>query len=327
MGVRMKSLWIGLGEVGVGMIPFFRALPDFQIVALADPRDASLDHAAAALGEGVAAVVDVARFADWRDAIRQAPALGVGAVVINTPGHLHDQPVRAALEARLHVLVAKPFVPTIGQAIDLVKLAEAQDRTLCVAQQMRYHRHAIAIRDALASGLIGRPEVIHFVNAKPRPDPLNLAAELQPALREMSCHHFDTLLSLLPGRRAARVFVDAFRPSWSPYAGPCTVNATLACDDGTRVLYHAGFSARASCYELRFEGSEGALRARGVHMSNDDVHFEHARPGGPWQSIDLMAGTAHRSPWREFASRWHAYVTGAGGIADGRVERRDGGLT
>lgn len=48
-------------------------------------------------------------YADWRDLIAEAGALGLSAVVIVTPNHLHAEPAVAALEAGLHVVCDKPL--------------------------------------------------------------------------------------------------------------------------------------------------------------------------------------------------------------------------
>ena len=77
---------------------------------------------------------------------------------------------------------------------------------------------------------------------------------LQPALYEMSCHHFDCLMALFPDRVPEQIACDGFRPSWSVYAGPCMVNALVRFGGGLHVLYQGGFSSQADNYELRLEG-------------------------------------------------------------------------
>ena len=51
------------------------------------------------------------------------------------------------LEAGLHVLVAKPMTTRWEDAVALVAQARACGRTLSVAQQIRYNRHYLAVRD------------------------------------------------------------------------------------------------------------------------------------------------------------------------------------
>ena len=44
--------------------------------------------------------------------------------------------------------------------------------------------------------------------------------------------------------------MTGFQPSWSVYAGPCTINGLIRFDDNLHVLYHAGFSSQADLYEV-----------------------------------------------------------------------------
>jgi predicted dehydrogenase len=288
----LDSILIGLGEAGQALLPHLAALQGFRPAALVDPR---------------AAATDAPGFSDWRVALEHTRA---SVAIINTPGHLHAEPIHAALQRNMHVLVAKPFVPTFDEAKSLVDLADRQRVTVCVIQQMRFNRHYRALTRAIASGMVGDVEIVHFANAKRRPDPLNLTREPHPILREQSVHHFDMLLALLPGRSFERIVVDGFSPSWSPYAGPSMINALLETDAGQRVLYHAGYSSHAPHYDIRIEGTRGALRCRGSHMSTEDAGFEFAAVGGKWQPIDLLNGEPATNAWTILLDQWHAFLAG-----------------
>src|SRR2546430_6147630 len=50
------------------------------------------------------------------------------AVLVTTPLPAHVPVVRAALEAGAHVLVEKPFAPSVAEARDVVELARARER-------------------------------------------------------------------------------------------------------------------------------------------------------------------------------------------------------
>jgi hypothetical protein len=63
-------------------------------------------------------------------------------------------------------------------------------------------------------------------------------------------------------------------------------------------------------YELRLEGSEGALRCHGIHMSNDTMDYEFASALGEFAPADIDADILARSPWLPFFDRWHDYVNG-----------------
>lgn len=85
---------------------------------------------------------------------------GLDAVVIATPGGLHDAPARAALAAGLHVLVEKPLATDLDAAADLARRARASGLVCATVSQRRFepaHRHLHA---GLRSGALGRPLLI-----------------------------------------------------------------------------------------------------------------------------------------------------------------------
>ncbi len=301
-----KTAWrlafAGYGQLGAGLGRLLGAEPWCRIVAVADPRPAARESARRALG-----LPRQALFADYDEMLRRADA---DAVLVHTPSELHAAQARAALERGLHVLVAKPLAHRFSEALRLVALAHARRRTLAVGQQIRFNRHYRAVGAFVASGRLGRVEIVHFLNSKPRPVPLNLGALEQPALLEMSCHQFDALDAILPRARPEAIAADGWRPSWSAYRGPCMVNALIRCHGGVHVLYHAGFSAQADCYELRLEGTRGVLRCRGIHMSVDAMRYEFAPRGGAFAPVELDAAIGAVSPWGEFFARWRAWLEG-----------------
>ncbi|HXF61118.1 MAG TPA: Gfo/Idh/MocA family oxidoreductase [Caldilineaceae bacterium] len=304
----LRAIVVGAGGISATMLKLLGQQPWYRTAAVVDIRPQALEAAKEQYD-----LDDSALFTDLDRALAEAEA---DVVLINTPSELHYAQSKAALEAGRHVLVAKPITNSFEEAVALVELAEANRRALCVGQQMRYNRHYTTVRDYLATGALGHAEMVHFLNAKPRHKALNLATMSQPALYEMSCHHFDSLMSLFPGQAPEWIMVDGFRPSWSVYAGPCTINGLLRFSDGLHVLYHGGFSSQADLYELRIEGSEGALRCRGIHMSNDAMAYETAPRNGQWTHRALDEGRPALSPWLPFFEHWRHYLA-HGSLADG----------
>ncbi len=48
----------------------------------------------------------------------------ISAAVVSTPDHIHYEPIRALINSKVNCLVVKPFVPTLREARDLLKLQE-----------------------------------------------------------------------------------------------------------------------------------------------------------------------------------------------------------
>lgn len=293
----LRLVFCGYGHLGEHLAGLLAAERWCRIVAVADPSRRALERAAS-LAQA---------YRDFGEALAATPA---DVAVINTPSELHYAQAAAALARGLHVLVAKPVTNSLAEAKRLVSIARRQRRKLAVGQQIRFNRHYKAVARFIRSGRLGRVEIVHLLNSKPRHRALNLGDMDQPALYEMSCHHFDSLLSLFPEKKPVSIVCDGYRPSWSVYSGPCMVNALIRLEGDIHVLYHGGFSSQADCYELRLEGTRGALRCRGIHMSVDEMRYEFAARGGEFAPLEIDAGIAAVNPWHEFMRRWRAWLDG-----------------
>ena len=303
-----RAIIVGYGGLTRGMLRHLNGIDWYETGAIVDVREEALADAQQAHD-----LPDDALFTSMRDAL----ASGRGDVVlINTPSELHYAQVKAALEAGLHVLVAKPITNNFEEAVELVELAAARGATLAVGQQMRYNRHYTAVREFVAAAELGQVETMNFLSAKPRHKALNLVGMAQPTLYEMSCHHFDSILSIFPNHVPERITCDGFRPSWSVYDGPCSINALLNFSNGLHILYHGGFSSQSDLYEVRLEGTAGALRCRGIHMSNDTMHYDVAARGGTFAERAIDAAIPSQSPWPIFFDHWQHYMH-HGSLADG----------
>ena len=303
MAKKTRCIIIGLGGISLHEMPFLLKKEWYETAAIVDVRDESLAKARSLLS-----LPNSSLFKDLDEAYDKAEA---DVAIINTPSELHYGQAKAALEAGLNVLVAKPITNKYEEAVELVELAQEKKLNLSVNQQVRYNRHYQAVTRFVASGKLGHVEFVNFLNTKPRHKALNLKDIDQPAMYEMACHHFDSLMAILPGRDPERISCDGFLPSWSVYTGPCMVNGLIELSGGLHVLYHGGFSSQANCYELRLEGSKGVLRCRGLHMSKDTMTYEFAERGKGFEvSQEVDADIPAKNPMIPFFDIWHEYLLG-----------------
>jgi predicted dehydrogenase len=297
-----RTLIVGMGDISRSMHTVLKTKPWYECCGVVDVTDAGL-----AAGREVAQLPDDTLF---KDLGRALAVLKPDTVMINTPSELHFAQAKQCLEAGCHPLVAKPVTNDFAQAVALVQLAAAKGMKLCVAQQMRYNRHYAALADYIKSGALGSVEAAWFMNSKPRPNVLNLGRMLQPTLYENACHHFDAFLSVFAGRVPEWISCDGFVPSWSKYAGPCMVNALIRFSGNLHLSYHGGFSSQAPMYEFRLEGSQGALKCRGLHMSNDTMDYEVAQALGQFTAKRIDDAVPARNAWSPFFDVWHDYLCG-----------------
>ena len=299
---KIRCLVVGMGGLSRLMHHALKTKPWYECVGVVDITDAGL-----AAGREAAGLPDSALFRGLGQALSE---LEPDAVLVNTPSELHFAQTKQCLEAGCHTLVAKPVTNDFAQAVELVALTKAKGLKHCVAQQIRYNRHYTALAEFVQSGALGSVEAAWFMNSKPRPNVANLGRMLQPTLYENACHHFDALIAVFAGQEPEWIFCDGFVPSWSRYAGPCMVNALIRFSGNLHLAYHGGFSSQAPMYEFRLEGTQGALKCRGLHMSNDTMDYELAPALGQFAVQRIDDAVPSRDPWIPFLDAWHDYLRG-----------------
>jgi len=91
----------------------------------------------------------------YKEAVRRIPK--PACAVIAVPDNLHKNVATAAIEAGLHTLVVKPLVPTLKEALELIRLQEKAGVYCAVEFHKRYDYANLKLRDAVRQGLIGDP--------------------------------------------------------------------------------------------------------------------------------------------------------------------------
>ncbi len=90
----------------------------------------------------------------WQDAMRDFPDLD--ALAVATPDHLHTEVILAGLNAGAHVLTEKPMCLEIGEADQIIELAEKKNRIVAVDMHKRYDPDHLRVRDDIRRR-IGEP--------------------------------------------------------------------------------------------------------------------------------------------------------------------------
>jgi len=140
--VKADSAPLRLGVVGVGVMGSNHArvlaeMPGVRLVGVADPDGKQADLVSGTLG--CAAVADV------RDLLE----LGVDAVSIAAPTHLHRSIALAAVARGVHVLVEKPIASSVEEGREIIAAARRAGVTLMVGHVERFNPAVQAIKEAL----------------------------------------------------------------------------------------------------------------------------------------------------------------------------------
>jgi len=137
----------GQGNYGHGQDAVWLKIPQTKIVAVADADPKGLAVAAQKLG-GVKA------FADYRAMLAEAKP----DIVAICPRHIHEHRdmIVASVEAGVKgIYIEKPFVRTLVEADEIVKLCVAKGVRLAIAHRNRYHPVLASVKRLVDAGEIG----------------------------------------------------------------------------------------------------------------------------------------------------------------------------
>lgn len=123
-------------------------------------------------------------------------------VVVATPNTSHHPIAKQALLAGRHVVVDKPFTPTLAEAEDLVRVAQQQRRIVTVYQDRRYTGDFATVQKVIAEGALGRVVTFesHFDRFRPELKPNAWREQALPGSGvwfDIGPHLFDQALLLL----------------------------------------------------------------------------------------------------------------------------------
>lgn len=86
-------------------------------------------------------------------------------IYVATPHGLHRDHVCAALDAGKHVVVEKPLAIAISDAEEMVESASSRDLLLLVGPSHSYDPPVALAAEIIASGRLGKPKLLHGLNA------------------------------------------------------------------------------------------------------------------------------------------------------------------
>jgi predicted dehydrogenase len=260
-----------LGMIQVGMGGWGRdwarniLLPD-DAVALRACVDA--DEAALALARRDLKLPPECYFTSLGAALAATKAEAV-LITANLPGHV---PLAVeALQAGKHVLLEKPFAPSLAEAREVVDLAAERGRVLMISQNYRFFPAVQAVRDLVRAGSLGAVGEVsidfrRYANGAPREGHRHYTLH-HPLLADMAIHHFDLMRAVL-GQEPVDIACRAWNPPWSNFEQPPAAVATISFDGGTVVSYRGSWvspgpqTAWAGEWRMECAGGEIAWTSR-----------------------------------------------------------------
>ncbi len=313
---------IGLAIIGAGRVGLFRGEvaarhPQVDFIGLAEikPDRAKL------VGEKIRAdfVTD-----DYRKLLARPE---VTAAIIATDEHLHVDPILAAVERKLPLLIEKPLATGLADSERVLAAIRNAGVDAVVGYTQRFRRRWLVAKEKVRAGQLGdvtlvtsrafMNRLVALDNYKRTDDP----SEISPMVIS-GTHALDVVMWMMEAKRPVEVYARSVDKALGPLCGGIDATAgVITFEDGS--LYHASISwalptvwpGAVYSLEVGIVGTEGVLtiddthrdmvlattRSQGEGYAPDEsrrVDFLGSYPPG-----DMALGEL-RGPMREETESW-----------------------
>jgi predicted dehydrogenase len=150
---KARLILIGVGGISKRHIRDLSAVPEAEIVALADPSMDSVNKTRKMFPH----LEQVPHYSDYKQALAEVEADGA---LILTPHFLHYEQGMACLDAGLHVLMEKPFVHGLDNGARIIARAKEKNKHLAIAYQRHLLGPFLHIRNMVVNGELGNLQYI-----------------------------------------------------------------------------------------------------------------------------------------------------------------------
>jgi myo-inositol 2-dehydrogenase/D-chiro-inositol 1-dehydrogenase len=183
--VRIEQ--VNFGIIGAGRIGKVHAetltfrLPEARILAIADVNREAAQAVAARCGIPNVAESSAEILADPR----------IDAVLICSSTDTHAELIVQAARAGKHIFCEKPIAVTLGPIDCALAAVSAAGVKLQIGFNRRFDANFSRVRQAIASGEIGSPRMLHIISRDPAPPPLSYIRASGGIFMDMTIHDFD----------------------------------------------------------------------------------------------------------------------------------------
>lgn len=221
---------------------------------------------------------------DFRELLKRPE---VTAAVVSTDEHLHVEPILAAVERRIPMLIEKPLATELAESQRVLKTIQASGVDAVVGYTQRFRRRFLAVKEKIRSGALGEVTMVTsraFMNRLVAID--NYKRTDRPeAISPMvisGTHALDMVMWLLEGKTPAELYARSVDKVLGPvYKGIDLTAGLITMTDGT--LYHLNISWSlpevwpGSVYslEIGIVGTDGVLTIDDTHR---DVVLATTKP-------------------------------------------------
>jgi myo-inositol 2-dehydrogenase / D-chiro-inositol 1-dehydrogenase len=320
--LRKQPRRIGLAIVGAGRVGLFRGEvaarhPQVDWIGVADLKP----DRAKRVGDKCSADFVTT---DFRELLKR-PELT--AAIISTDEHLHVEPILAAVERRLDLLIEKPLATELSSSQKVLREIEKAGVDAVVGYTQRFRRKWLAAKEKVRTGALGDVTLVTsraFMNRLVALDNYQRtddAAKISPMVIS-GTHALDIVMWMMETKKPVEIFARSVDRALGPLCRGIDATAgTIVFEDGS--LYHAVISwalpivwpGAVYSLEVGITGTQGVLTIDDTHrdvvlattVSQSEGYAPDAQRRvdflGSYPPGDMVLGEL-RGPMREETEQW-----------------------
>ena len=313
---------IGLAIIGAGRVGLFRGEvaarhPQVDFIGLAEIKPDRAKFVADKLGADFVS-------SDYRELLARPE---VTAAIIATDEHLHVDPILAAVERGLSLLIEKPLATELSESERVLEAIQKSGVDAVVGYTQRFRRRWLTAKEKVRTGQLGDVTLVTsraFMNRLVALDNYrrtNDPKTISPMVIS-GTHALDIVMWMMEAKRPAEVYARSIDKALGPICNGIDATAgMITFEDGS--LYHASISWAlpvvwpASVYSLDvgIVGTEGVLTIDDTHrdivLATNISQGEGYAPDasrrvdflGSYPPGDVALGEL-RGPMREETEQW-----------------------
>jgi myo-inositol 2-dehydrogenase / D-chiro-inositol 1-dehydrogenase len=320
--LRKSAKRIGLAIVGAGRVGLFRGEvaarhPQVDWIGVADLKP---DRAKLVADKCKADFVT----GDFRELLKRPE---VTAAIISTDEHLHVEPILAAVERRLALLIEKPLATELAASQRVLDAIQKSGTDAVVGYTQRFRRKWLSVKEKVRTGALGdvtlvtsrafMNRLVALDNYKRTNDP----ATISPMVIS-GTHALDVVMWMMEGKRPVEIYARSVDKALGPLVKGIDATAgVITFEDGS--LYHSVISwalpivwpGAVYSLEVGITGTDGVVTVDDTHrdivLATTNESGEGYAPDkirrvdflGSYPPGDMVLGEL-RGPMREETEQW-----------------------
>ena len=313
---------IGLAIIGAGRVGLFRGEvaarhPQVDFIGLAEIKPERARLVAEKVGADFVT-------ADYRELLARPE---VTAAIVSTDEHLHVDPILAAVERGIPLLIEKPLATGLADSERVLAAIQKSGVDAVVGYTQRFRRRWLVAKEKVRTGALGDVTLVTsraFMNrlvALDNYERTDDPASISPMVIS-GTHALDVVMWMMEAKRPVEVYARSVDKALGPLCGGIDATAgVITFEDGS--LYHASISwalpkvwpGAVYSLEVGIVGTEGVLTIDDTHrdivLATTKAQGEGYAPDaarrvdflGSYPPGDMALGEL-RGPMREETEQW-----------------------